>query len=199
MTRRRRLAVLASVGAIVAVVVAVGVVLARDDGARPVARAAPDDETASTSSSAAGEQPPAARDQSDPLELSGNDPITGEPVSLAAFRGKPVVLNFWASWCAPCREELPALIEFQEAHPEAEVVGVNFQDEPAGARALKDEIGFDFPSIADPEGELGARLGLQGMPTTYFLDAEHRVVALVAGGTDLAGFEEGLRLATGGS
>ena len=84
------------------------------------------------------------------------------------------MLNFWASWCPPCREELPALIQLAERHPEVRVVGVNYQD-GAGARApSSDELGWTWPSIADPQGKLGAELGLQGMPTTFFLDAEHR-------------------------
>lgn len=131
---------------------------------------------------------------SEVVRASGTDPITGEPVSLADFTGKPVVLNFWASWCAPCREELPTLIELAERHPEVALVGVNYQDSAADARRLQGEIGWTWPSIGDPRGTLGAKLGLQGMPTTFFLDAEHRIVALVLGGTDLAGFEEGVEL-----
>lgn len=135
--------------------------------------------------------------ESDAVELSGEDPVTGEPVSLADFAGKPVVLNFWASWCPPCREELPDLQRFTAGHPEVAVVGVNFQDTPAGAKALAEEVGWVPPSVSDPEGAIGARLGIQGMPTTFFLDAEHRLVGLVAGATDLAGFEQGLELAGG--
>jgi cytochrome c biogenesis protein CcmG, thiol:disulfide interchange protein DsbE len=176
-SRRWQLVGAVLAAAIVAVVV-VGVVLADEKSAGPVER---------------GESgAPAA----EALELSGTDPVTGNTVSFADFEGKPIVLNFWASWCPPCREELPALIRLAEAHPEAAVVGVNYQDDPASASQLQREIGFRFPSIADPQGEIGARLGIQGMPTTYFLDEHHRVIGLVAGGTDLAGFEQGLELAT---
>jgi thiol-disulfide isomerase/thioredoxin len=138
-------------------------------------------------------------DSSDVVDFSGTDPITGDAVSLAAYAGKPVVLNFWASWCSPCREELPALMQFAERHPEAAVVGVNLEDTPSGAQALQREIGWPWPSISDPSGERGAKLGLQGMPTTFFLDRDHRVAAMIAGGTDQAGFEEGLALAQGGA
>jgi thiol-disulfide isomerase/thioredoxin len=189
--RRGRLLAVAGSAAAVAVLVA-GIVLARDGGsARPVARGS--GETAGTAADG-GER----SDTASALELSGTDPVTGEPVSLADFDGMPIVLNFWASWCPPCREELPALVAFAEAHPKAAVVGVNFQDDPAAARDLQRDVGFDFPSIADPSGEIGAQLGIQGMPTTYFLDARHTVVALVTGGTDVAGFEQGLRLAVEG-
>ena len=195
---RRRLAALALAGAVVAVIAA-GIVLAGGgESARPVAL---DDDGASTRApSTTGAEEPAARTEPGPppLELVGPDPLTGKRVSLADFAGKPVVLNFWASWCTPCREELPALARFAEAHPEAAVVGVNFQDTQAGAKRLHADVGWTFPSIADPDGDIGARLGIQGMPTTFFLNADHQVIGLIAGGTDLEGFEEGFALATEG-
>lgn len=184
MTRRRAVLGLTLAG-VVAAIVAAGIVLAGgNEVAAPVAQA-PD---------AAGP----SDDGAPPVELSGTDPITGDQVSLADFAGKPVVLNFWASWCGPCRAELPDLISFAEAHPEAAVVGVNFQDTPGEARRLHDELGVTFPSIADPRGEIAAELGLRGMPTTFFLDSEHRIVGVVAGATDEAGFEQGLALAVDG-
>lgn len=134
----------------------------------------------------------AERRQAPPI--AGTDPITGEPVDVGDFIGKPVVLNFWASWCSPCRDELPALQEFAERYPEAQVVGVNFQDSHADARALQEELGFTFPSVSD-DGSLAQQLGLRGMPTTFFLGERHRVAGLIAGSTDLDGFEAGLELA----
>jgi thiol-disulfide isomerase/thioredoxin len=183
MTRRTKILV-AWVAAAVAAIVVAGVVLAGGNGgSEPIPVADP-----------AGAEAPQGG-SGDIVEASGTDPVTGEPVSLQDFEGKPVVLNFWASWCPPCREELPVLSELAEAHPEVAVVGVNFQDSASGARELQRELGFTFPSIADPQGELGAELGIQGMPTTYFLDAEHRVAGVIVGGTDLAGFEQGVELA----
>lgn len=133
-----------------------------------------------------------------PLSLAGTDPVTGASVRLADYAGTPIVLNFWASWCQPCRKELPALAELSRSHPEIRVVGVNYQDSAASARALQEELGFDFPSIADTDGSLASTLGVIGMPTTFFLDTGHRVVGQVVGGSDLAGFEEGVARAGGG-
>jgi thiol-disulfide isomerase/thioredoxin len=188
--RGRLLAAAAAVA--VAALVAIGVLLARGgDGARPVA--------AGNAGSASVAGPTTAEVESpDVVDISGTDPITGEDVSLDAFADMPVVLNFWASWCAPCRDELPALIRFAERHPEAAVVGVNLEDTPSAARELHRQIGWPWPSIADPNGDRGAELGLQGMPTTFFLDRNHRIAAMIAGGTDEAGFEEGLALAKEG-
>lgn len=162
---------------LLAAVVAVGVLVARDSGPA----------TAIPSGGGPG------------LELSGVDPVTGAEVSLSGFAGRPVVLNFWASWCPGCYAEARALVSFARKHPEAQVIGINFQDDRGGARDFHRRFDLPFPSIADPNGRIGSRLRLQGMPTTVFLDAEHREVARIVGETDEAGFEKGLREATGGA
>jgi thiol-disulfide isomerase/thioredoxin len=126
------------------------------------------------------------------LELSGTDPLTGKAVSLASFAGKPVVLNMWASWCTGCAAEARALGDFERAHPEAQVVGVDIQDTKSGARAFYRRFGWRHPSIFDPSGKIAAEFGLQGLPATLFLDRRHRVVARILGATDVAGFNQGL-------
>jgi thiol-disulfide isomerase/thioredoxin len=131
------------------------------------------------------------------VELAGTDPITGARVDLAQFAGKPVVVNVWASWCAGCNEEAADLAAFASDHPEAQVVGLDIQDTHDGARAFYKRWGWRHPSIFDPSGELAAKLGLQGLPSTFVLDNEHRVVSRIVGATDRAGFEEALRQATG--
>jgi len=130
-----------------------------------------------------------------PLELSGADPITGRPVSLASYAGKPIVLNMWASWCTGCYAEAHALATFERTHPQAQVVGVDVQDSVAAARAFYRRFGWRHPSIFDPQGVIAARFGLQGLPATLFLDRRHRVVAKILGETDLAGFTAGFRQA----
>ena len=112
-------------------------------------------------------------------------------------RGSPSSSTSGPRGARPCREELPALDQLAKTHPEVAVVGVNYQDAVSGANELQRELGWTFPSIADPFGELANRLGLQGMPTTYFLDADHRVAGVIVGGADLAGFEKGVELIAG--
>lgn len=128
-----------------------------------------------------------------PLELSGTDPISGRTVSLAAYAGKPIVLNMWASWCTGCYAEARALAHFERTHPQAQVVGVDIQDTRAAAKSFYRRFGWHHPSIFDTQGVMAARFGLQGLPATLFLNRRHQVVAKILGETDLAGFDQGLQ------
>lgn len=150
--------------------------------------AAPQPEMGTATTSTAEPQPRAPA-------LSGADVITGEPLSLAELAGKPVVLHVWASWCGACAEEAEALGRFAVEHPEVAVLGVDFQDDPAGARRFSERFGWKHPSIADPQGELAARLVLLDLPTTIFLSGEGRIVWRVNGPADLAALEDGLERA----
>ena len=129
------------------------------------------------------------------LQLAGTDPVTGRHVSLAAYAGKPIVLNVWGSWCTGCRAEAHDLATFARAHPNVQTIGIDTQDTSAGARDFYRQYGWQHPSIADPNGQIAAKLALQGTPTTFFLDRRHHVVARIVGATNLAGFEHGLKTA----
>lgn len=144
-----------------------------------------------------GSAAPAARGSSAtaPLQLSGTDPVTGRAVSLASYRGKPIVLNMWASWCTGCYAEARALATFARSHPQAQVIGVDIQDSLAAAKAFYRRFGWRHPSIFDPHGLIATRFRLQGLPATLFLDRRHHIVARILGETDLAGFETGFRRA----
>ena len=85
------------------------------------------------------------------------------------------------------------------AHPEVQLIGIDTQDSSSGAKSFYRRWGWRHPSIADPQGELAARLALQGTPTTFFLNARHQVVTQIVGATNLAGFNQGLAAATSGS
>ena len=185
-SRRLRLAVAAAAIAVLGAVLAAGIVLAGGDRGS-------DGGGVGMGSSAS---PP--RETSDLRrvpDLQGVSPITGKDVALADFRGKPVVVNVWASWCPGCNDEADDLRRFSASHPEAVVLGIDFQDTQAGARDFYRRWGWTHPSIWDVSGTQTAALGLQGMPTTYFLTADHRLAAQVVGATDFAGFEQGLEAA----
>jgi thiol-disulfide isomerase/thioredoxin len=186
--RRNRALVIGAAGFVVAIVAA-GIVLARDGDSTPGGATARD-RPASRGSE------PAAIDPSPAPELVGEEPITGKTVRLADFSGKPVVVNVWASWCPGCNEEAADLRDFAAAHPEVVVLGIDFQDTRAGAKDFYRRWGWTHPSIWDVAGTKTSAIGLIGMPTTYFLDERHRIVAQVVGATDRAGFERGLEIAT---
>lgn len=102
----------------------------------------------------------------------------GADVDLASLRG-PVVVNLWASWCAPCRAELPYFAELHDSG--VEVLGVNFEDtQPGAALAMAADTGVTFPSAADVEGSLRAPLRISALPTTVFVDRDGTVTAALA-------------------
>ncbi len=138
---------------------------------------------------------PALRVSGGGLQLAGTDPITGGHVSFASYAGKPIVLNVWGSWCTGCRAEARDLAEFTRTHPSSQTIGIDSQDTTSGARAFYREFGWHHPSISDPQGAIAARLGVQGFPTTFFLDRRHHIVARVVGATNLSGFAQGLKTA----
>jgi len=98
-------------------------------------------------------------------------------VALASFRGRPVVVNFWASWCVPCRKEMPAFEQVaEELGAKVAFVGVNHQDGRGPANELLDQTGVRYPVAFDPAGKTALAYGLFGMPSTLFVAANGRLV-----------------------
>lgn len=103
-------------------------------------------------------------------------------VRLSDHKGMPVVLNFWASWCAPCRREMPALARVSaEFAGEVAFLGVDHQDLRDDGLALLRKAGVGYPSGFDQEGTTASSYGLRGMPTTVFISAKGRVLATSLG------------------
>ena len=98
----------------------------------------------------------------------------GATVSLDQYKGKIVVLNFWASWCIPCKEENPALTEVWERYRGTDVVliGVVYQDSEAAARDYTARLGNSWTSAIDGDGRMALRYGVFGPPETYFIGAD---------------------------
>ena len=114
-----------------------------------------------------------------PAALQGPD---GGPATLPA--GRPAVVNFWATWCAPCREEMPSLAALHEAMGEEVSVAIvaTGRNDPEAAAAFLDEVGAtELVDLRDPGGELGRGVGVLGLPTTLVLDARGREVARLEG------------------
>jgi peroxiredoxin len=102
--------------------------------------------------------------------------------TLAALRGKPAIVHFWASWCGPCTREAASLARLAgELHGRARLVGISWSDSLPGARAFVRRHRWTFPNLRDADGRVGNRYGLQGLPTTYVLDSRGRIVKRLLG------------------
>lgn len=102
--------------------------------------------------------------------------------TLESLHGKPALINFWASWCDPCREEAREIERFDRSlHGRAALVGVDYTDERAGALSFMRQYHWTFPVLSDPNGTAGARYGFSGLPTTVVLDPRGRIVETLRG------------------
>ena len=111
--------------------------------------------------------------------------IDGGSFTLSDQIGAPVVLNFWASWCEPCRTEIPAISAFAESHPEVVVIGVSAQDAELTAREFADEVAASYPLALGSE-EIEDAYPLLGFPATYVIDENGVVVEFFDGIIDEA-------------
>lgn len=110
----------------------------------------------------------------------------GKQVSLKDYRGKVVFLNFWASWCGPCRSEMPGMDKlYQEFKGKGfEVLAVNVKDKREDALKFMKELKISYPVALDPAGDVGLLYGAWAMPTTYLIDRKGVVIARLWGPAD---------------
>jgi cytochrome c biogenesis protein CcmG, thiol:disulfide interchange protein DsbE len=120
----------------------------------------------------------------------------GPAVSLRRLGGRPTVVNLWASWCGPCRTEMP---EFQEVYLDVKdrvrFLGVDVKDNARDARTTIQLTGVSYPSVVDRDSDVRDALGAVGMPTTYLVSAEGRVVRTLVGEVSGAELRAALRAA----
>jgi cytochrome c biogenesis protein CcmG/thiol:disulfide interchange protein DsbE len=100
--------------------------------------------------------------------------LDGQPVRLADLRGRPVVINFWASWCGPCVEEFPLLREAASRHADdgLAVIGIIYRDRSEAAREFSARLGASWPSAVDPGERVADRYAIFGPPETFFIDRD---------------------------
>jgi cytochrome c biogenesis protein CcmG, thiol:disulfide interchange protein DsbE len=138
-------------------------------------------------SSGAAQRPPA---------ISGRDVLTGKHVALSQFRGRPVLVVVWGSWCYGCRTEAPTLARFVRAHSRQVVfLGINTEDSKRGARAFSRRFGLRYPSIWDPRGLLAGGWS-RGAPTLLVFNKRHLLLQRVEGAASLVQLNAALRRAS---
>ena len=128
--------------------------------------------------------------------------LEGNPHKLSDFRGKPVLLNFWASWCGPCQMEMPDFQEFYESHgEEVHFVIVNLtdgqQETVESASEFIAEKGYTFPVYYDTDIDAAVKYGVSAVPVSYFIDAEGYFVAWAQGALSADMLQQGMDLLLG--
>jgi cytochrome c biogenesis protein CcmG/thiol:disulfide interchange protein DsbE len=105
----------------------------------------------------------------------------GRTVSLEQLKGQSVVLNFWSTWCMPCKQEYPLLMAAQKRYPDVAFLGVVYVDSPANITHYLQRAGVNYPHLLDPEGHTAIDYGVAGVPETFFIDASGTIMQKVAG------------------
>ncbi len=126
------------------------------------------------SACAVGASPSSATGIGQPAPEIHGTALDGTAVDLAALRGKPVVVNFWASWCVPCRAEFPVIRDAATAHAKdgLTVIGVLFQDDASSGKAFIDAFGAKWATVPDADGSLAKAYRVVAPPQSYFIDAK---------------------------
>lgn len=118
----------------------------------------------------------------------------GRHTSLRALYGQPVVINFWATWCGPCRREMPELMRVADEDPNLVMLTVNVQEAVETVQPFAEEFRMNTPIVMDPEGLLQDVYGVRGLPTTFFVNKEGRVAAIYPGSLTPAALAERLEV-----
>jgi len=117
--------------------------------------------------------------------------LKGGTVSLKDYRGRLIFLNFWATWCGPCRAEMPSMQRLWEEFKEEDfvILAINIQEESKLVSSFMNERGLSFPVLLDEKGKVARSYGIRGIPTTFFLNPEGEIIGKAVGARDWASKE----------
>jgi peroxiredoxin len=96
----------------------------------------------------------------------------GSTLTLESLRGRPVLINHWATWCGPCRVEMPEIVRAAAANPDLVVIGANDGENPENVMRFAEEYGMEFPVTIDPDGQLSRLFSVRALPMSIFIDRE---------------------------
>jgi peroxiredoxin len=121
--------------------------------------------------------------------------VRGEAVRLSSYRGKVVLLNFWATWCAPCLDEIPAFSRWQQTYRAEglQILGVSLDDDSAPVQRAVSKYHVDYPVLMSDEMLVELYGGVLGLPLSYLIDPAGRIVARYQGKSDLSRMEKDLK------
>jgi cytochrome c biogenesis protein CcmG/thiol:disulfide interchange protein DsbE len=120
---------------------------------------------------------------------------TGETIDLESLRGKPVIVNFWATWCGPCFEEHPTLVANARNLPNVQFVGIVFNDTDDKIMRFLAERGSAYPTLLDANGKTAIAYGVGGVPETFFINPAGKIVAKFEGPLSTESLQENLEKA----
>lgn len=117
--------------------------------------------------------------------------LKGGTMSLKDYRGRLIFLNFWATWCGPCRAEMPSMQRLWEEFKEEDfvILAINIQEESKLVSSFMNERGLSFPVLLDEKGKVARSYGIRGIPTTFFLNPEGQIIGKAVGARDWASKE----------
>ena len=122
--------------------------------------------------------------------FSGGWPEAAAFIAREAEAGNPTLVNIFASWCAPCRAEMPMLLEARDDNPDIAFLGIDHLDRLEDGEAFVEELGIDFATIHDLDGDVAFAVGGRGMPTTVVFDREGQLVARYVGELTASSLED---------
>ncbi len=120
----------------------------------------------------------------------------GQVVRLASYRGRPVIVNFWATWCLPCRAEMPAINAVAQAHPDVVVLAVDVLEGPVLVQRYVRDLDLRFAPILDEDGGTASRYHVSLLPSSFFVGSDGTIRAIHVGPMDQPTIEQNLRRAS---